>query len=172
MSEKQAATQKKVLVDPFTGRRAEVAYFDPSVNRDPNLMDKLDLELNKDTGNTEVVVTGQTDIDREIQEFKNQCGFEGMRDLIAKGQATPKDFYDDGRHGQDLSGMPDSIHDAYRAAMASSSDAGNLFRELGVKTVFNSDGSINFEATEKALTDAIQAKYAKVEVKDNGDASK
>lgn len=161
MSEKQVNAQPKKVrrVDPFTGRVAKNLSDVPVEETvDWNNRPVLGLDLNKETGNTEIVVTERTDIDLEIQEYKDQCGFEGMRKLIAAGQARPIDFMDDGKHSGDVSGMPDNVNDAYRAAQAAAAQGDNLFKNLGVKTVFNPDGSINIEATEKAITAAIQAK--------------
>lgn len=100
-----------------------------------------------------------------------------MAKLIQQGRATPRDFYDDGKSGGDFSKVPDNVHDAYRLAANDSVKFGNIFRELGVRTVFNEDGSINIEATEKALTEAVRARFEAVnkpkeEVNDNGNASK
>lgn len=178
MSEKQTSPQKKQVryVDPFTGRVAAKATEVPAEKTvDWNIRPVLGVELDKETGNTVVVSTGVVNIDSEIQQYKDQCGFEGMRKLIATGQARPVDFMDDGNHSGDISGMPDNVHDAYRAAQAAAAQGDNLFKSLGVKTVFNSDGSINIEATEKAITAAIQAKAAAVQNKTeevNEDASK
>lgn len=178
MSEKQTVAQAKAVryVDPFTGRVAKTVSEVPQKEAvDWNVRPVLGVELDKDTGNTVVVSTGVVDVDQEIQQRKNDCGFEGMRKLIATGQARPIDFMDDGKHSGDISGLPDNVNDAYRAAQAASAQGDNLFKTLGVKTVFNSDGSINIEATEKAITAAIQAKAdaAKAKTEEvNEDASK
>lgn len=160
----QATTKKVVFVDPFTGIKAKEASEVIVHAQDVDHPDILGLELDKETGNTVVVSTGKRDIHREIQEFKNDCGFEGMKNLIAQGKATPRDFYDDGKHGQDVANLPDNVNDAFRAAMAASQDSGNLFADLGIKPVYNRDGSIDQEATEKALTDAINKKFSTVKV--------
>lgn len=158
----QATIKKVVFVDPFTGIKAKEASEVIEYAQDVDHPDILGVELDKDTGNTVVVSTGKRDIPREIQEFKNDCGFEGMKNLIAQGKATPRDFYDDGKHGQDVANLPDNVNDAFRAAMAASSNSGNLFADLGVKPIYNRDGSIDQEATEKALTDAISAKFSTI----------
>lgn len=178
MSEKQTSAQAKKVqfVDPFTGRVAKTVSDVPQKEAlDWNIRPVLGVELDKETGNTVVVSTGEVDIDQEIQQYKDQCGFEGMRKLIATGQARPIDFMDDGQHSGDISGLPDNVNDAYRAAQAASAQGDNLLKNLGVKTVFNPDGSINIEATEKAITAAIQAKAdaAKAKTEEvNTDASK
>lgn len=131
MSEGQvkAAEKKKVqLVDPFSGKKTLAPALDAPLVRDCNKMEELALELDKETGNTKVVITGTRDLDKEIQEFKDQTGFEGMRKLIAQGKATPRDFFDDGKHGQDVTGLPDNVHDAYRAAQANNAQSDNLLR--------------------------------------------
>lgn len=162
MSEGQVKTveKKKVqFVDPFSGKKTFAPSLDAPLIRDANKMDELALELDKETGNTKVVITGARDLDKEIQEFKDQTGFEGMRKLIAQGKATPRDFFDDGKHGQDVVGLPDNVHDAYRAAQANNAESANLFGKLGIKPVYNPDGSINMEATENVITNAIKTVF-------------
>lgn len=174
-NEKQIEEKKTFKkFDPFSGKAVD-STFDKysSVDYDVNNQPILGLDLNKETGNTVVVVTGYRDIQREIQEFKDDCGFEGMRKLIAQGRAQPKDFYDDGAHGLDVADLPDNVNDAYRAALSAKSESGNLFADLGVKPVYNRDGSLDQEATEKILTDAIQKKFNvlnKIEVKEDAKA--
>lgn len=160
----EATTKKVVFLDPFTGLKAKESVLVIEYHQDFDHPDILGVDLDKETGNTVVVSTGKRDIQKEIQEFKNDCGFEGMRNLISQGRATPRDFYDDGKHGQDVANLPDNVNDAFRAAMAASKQSGNLFAELGVKPVYNRDGSIDHEATEKALTDAINAKFSTIKV--------
>lgn len=170
MSEKQA-NEKKVYqkVDPFTGKAvASVFAKADKVNIDFNDFEELGVELDKETGNTNVVVTGHKDLHREIQEFKDDCGFEGMRKLIAQGRALPKDFYDDGLHGQDVAGLPDNVNDAYRAAMESNNKSEKMLKDLGV----NIDDLKTQEAIEKAITDAVNKKFAALtkEVKEDAKA--
>lgn len=148
------------MVDPFTGYVTECEPPVKLPHQDYNVIDKIGLELDKETGNTKVVSQGKRDLDKEIQEFKDDCGFEGMRKLIAQGRAQPQDFYDDGAHGQDVTGLPDNVNDAFRAVLADKNGSKNLFAELGIKPVFNDDGSINVSATEERLTAAVQAKVA------------
>lgn len=180
MSERQVKAQEKKTfkkVDPFSGRvfESDIPVVKPH-SIDWNRVETLGVELDKETGNTSAVVTSTVELDKQIQEYKDDCGFEGMANLIQKGRATPRDFYDDGKSGGDFSQVPDNIHDAYRLAAKDSVKSGNILRELGVRTVFNEDGSINIEATEKALTDAVRARFESIkpkeEVSDNGNASK
>lgn len=155
MSEKQAK-KTKTLVDPFTGVTKEVPIFAEEPKQgDPNLLDQLGVELDKETGNTVVVVTGTRDIDAEIQQFKDDCGFEGMAKLIAQGRATPRDFYDDGKHGQDVAGLPDNVHDAYRASMEANSKSDALLKDLGIDV----NDLKTQEAIEKAITEAVNKRF-------------
>lgn len=154
MSEKQTKKTKK-LIDPFTGISKEVEAWEEPDLGDPNVIPTLGVELDKETGNTVVVNTGDRDIDREIQEFKDDCGFEGMAKLIAQGRATPKDFYDDGHSGQDVAGLPDNVHDAYRAAMEANSKSDSLLNELGI----NVNDLKTQEAIEKAITEAVNKRF-------------
>lgn len=142
------------LVDPFTGHSRQGC--DPVQEKeeiDYNQFQEIGLELDKDTGNTVVVVTGTFDMQKKIQEFKDQCGFEGMRKLIAAGQATPKDFYDDGKHGQDVSGLPDNVNDAFRAAQASGLKKDEMLAKLGV------DESDGIDETEQKIKAAVEAYF-------------
>lgn len=151
MSEGQAK-KKVTFVDPFTGKKiANVAAPDDVLPIDYNQRDDIGLELDKDTGNTNVVITGTKDTDKEIQEFKDDCGFEGMRKLIAQGRAVPKDFYDDGKHGMDVAGLPDNVNDAFRAAQAANLDKDEMLNKLGVD---ESDGIDDTEAKIKAAVES------------------
>lgn len=158
MSERQAK-KRITLVDPFTGinkKVPEVVVDDGTlIDVDWNKRPILGVDLDKETGNTNVVVTGVQDVHEEIQHFKDQCGFEGMRNLIARGQARPLDFADDGKHGFDSSKLPDNVNDAYRASMAAGKGSNNIFDQLGIKPIYDKDGKVDVAATEKLLTDAI-----------------
>lgn len=151
MSEGQVA-KKVTIVDPFSGYQSPGCDPLPVVVPvDWNKRPELGLELDTETGNTKVVNTGDHDIDKEIQEFKDQCGFEGMLKLIRAGQATPMDFYDDGKSGMDVSGLPDNVNDAFRAAQASGLAKDQMLAKLGVD---ESDGIDETEAKIKAAVEA------------------
>lgn len=154
MSEKQAR-KTKTLVDPFTGRKTEVEAYEEPKEGDPNILPILGVELDKETGNTLVVSTGERDLHKEIQEFKDQCGFEGMLALIQQGRATPKDFYDDGHGGQDVAGLPDNVNDAYRAAMEANKNSDAVLDDLGI----NVKDLKTQEAIEKAITEAVNKRF-------------
>lgn len=169
MSEKQVEKAKVFeKVDPFSGKKV-VSKFPKSekLNIDFNDVEELGLELDKETGNTKVVVTGHRDIHREIQEFKDDCGFEGMRKLIEQGKATPRDFYDDGKHGQDVADLPDNVNDAFRAAVDSNKKSDAVLQELGVNPKGMSQADV-----EKAITDAVNRRFDQMqkEIKENAKA--
>lgn len=156
---RETEAKKFQFVDPFCGKKTVAPVIEKDLKRDPNKMEEIALELDKETGNTNVVITGTRDLDKEIQEFKDQTGFEGMRKLIAQGKATPRDFFDDGKHGQDVSGLPDNVHDAYRAAQANNAESANLFKKLGISPIYSADGSIDMAATENAISNAIKSVF-------------
>lgn len=167
---KKAEEKTVYFVDPFSGKKTLALSLEKDLVRDPNKMDEIALELDKETGNTKIVITGTRDLDKEIQEFKDQTGFEGMRKLISQGKATPRDFFDDGQHGQDVTGLPDNVHDAYRAAQANNAESDNLFKKLGISPIYNADGSIDMTATENAISNAIKSVFdaaQKKEVKED-----
>ena len=170
MSEKQAKKAEVFnKIDPFSGK--EVASSFPkaeALNLDFNDFEEIGLELDKETGNTKVVVTGHRDLHREIQEFKDDCGFEGMKKLIEQGRAVPRDFYDDGKHGQDVAGLPDNVNDAYRAAMSSGKQSDAVLKELGV----DKDSLKTQEAIEAAITAAVNKRFEQMqkEIKENAKA--
>lgn len=169
MSERQVREVEKktvYLVDPFTGKTTPCEPLPETLIRDANAMEEIALELDKETGNTNIVITGHRDLDKEIQEFKDQTGFEGMRKLIAQGKATPRDFFDDGKHGQDVSGLPDNVNDAYRAAQANNAQSDNLFKKLGISPIYNADGSIDMAATENAISNAIKSVFESAQNKE------
>lgn len=169
MSEGQVREVEKktvYLLDPFTGKKTLSEPLPETLKRDANAMEEIALELDKETGNTNIVITGHRDLDKEIQEFKDQTGFEGMRKLIAQGKATPRDFFDDGKHGQDVSGLPDNVNDAYRVAQANNAQSDNLFKKLGISPIYNADGSIDMAATENAISNAIKSVFESAQKKE------
>lgn len=164
----EGSLEKVSYVDPFCGIVSKKKYAKKVIKEvDWNLQQVLGVELDKETGNTKVVVTGEVNIDKEIQERVNDSGFEGMRRLIATGQARPIDFMDDGKHGVDATKMPDNVNDAYRAALAANDESNGVFGKLGVNPVYNADGSINMEATESALTNAIKSAFEQLNKEKN-----
>lgn len=67
--------------------------------------DEITVKLLED-GSTKPIVSGKIDIVDEIQTFKGDAGFEGMRKILRAGQAVPGDFADDGKHsGEDAPTM-------------------------------------------------------------------
>lgn len=153
------------FICPFTGKVVKgVDKPSPVVRLDFNKRDELGLELDKESGNTNVVITGTHDIDKEIQEFEDSCGMEGMRKLISQGRATPRDFYDDGKHGMDVVGLPDNVNDAYRASLASTSEKDKMLNALGL------DGS--GDVTEERIAAAVEAYFKNLSSKASTNAIK
>lgn len=158
--------EKVSLVDPFCGAVSKKKYIPfQRPDLDYNKKDILGVELDKETGNTKVVVTGTEDIDRQIQECLEDSGFESMKRLIATGQARPLDFADDGKGGKDITNLPDNVNDAYRAALAAKESSDKVNGQFNIKPVYNADGSINMEATEKSINDAVRNMFASVQNK-------
>lgn len=170
MSEKQAEKAKVFKkIDPFSGKEVDSVFAKTDrLNLNFNDFEEIGLELDKETGNTKVVVTGHRDLHREIQEFKDDCGFEGMKKLIETGRAVPRDFYDDGKHGQDAADLPDNVNDAYRAALAANKKSDAVLKGLGV----DKDSLKTQEAIEAAITAAVNRRFEQMqkEIKENAKA--
>lgn len=121
------------------------------------------LKLDPETGDTIVEVKDYEDQQEVIKQFFDQCGMEGMRKLIAAGQARPADFYDDGKSGGDFTELPDNVNDAYRKAQEGDSKSTAVLSALGVTVVTDEKGNIDMSATEKAINDAIDAKFKAIQ---------
>lgn len=70
-------------------------------------------------GQTLPKVVGKLDIYEQTQLFKEEVGMAGMKKMLNSGKAFAVDYMDDGKHGGDISDLPDNVNDANTAAMAS-----------------------------------------------------
>lgn len=73
----------------------------------------------------------EVDLVKLTQSYKNECGIEAMKILLASGQASPDDFADDGTGSADLTPYPTNINDAYQAANATKAAAKKSVESLG-----------------------------------------
>lgn len=95
-------TKPEMRVDPF-GIVLPVDRSSFAVDLSDPYVDVLGLELDKETGNTKVVVTGKRNTVEEIQSFKDECGLEAALRDISSGLLNPGSLCDDGKHGGDYS---------------------------------------------------------------------
>lgn len=165
IDERQTEKKPVVVRDPFGGYTTINPVPDASkLDSEPHdLRPIYSLKLDPETGNTSVEVNDYEDEQEIIQNFFDQCGMEGMRKLIASGQARPSDFYDDGKSGGDFTGLPDNVNDAYRKAQEGDSKSTAVLSALGVTVVTDEKGNIDMAATEKAINDAIDAKFKSIQ---------
>lgn len=151
----QEVVKERVFVDPFqVGRK--IAIMPGMDLSDAHIMRLVDTKIDHETGQA-YPVYDSIDLQQEIDARKHDCGFDLMKKMIATGQATPADFADDGQHGVDFSGIPDSVHDLAKSAQQSSESVASLLAVLGVK-----DGDVlTQEMLERLLTDKVAEIYKK-----------
>lgn len=136
-----------------------IAFDDAKVVKGVDLsdsrVDEYGLELDKETGSTHPVVTGQVDIDEVVQSYKDQCGMVMAMRLIQSGQVDPMAFADDGQHGADCS-FPTDLNTSAMLANMSDEEAQALAAKLGIE---------NYKADDiNALVDArIKEIFAKAD---------
>lgn len=155
--------ESPVKSTPYLGLGRPISYSYPVVDySSKRYLEEIDIALDKETGNTRIVVTGMRDTVEEIQACKEQSGFENMRHLLASGQATIRDFADDGLHGQDTI-VPDNINDAYRANLAAQEAASQVKDGLGIDSIpANSD-------LDQLVTSKINEALAKIQNASGGE---
>lgn len=125
-----------------------VGYEKPSgVKLDEQFLDQFDIELDKSTGNTKVVKVGKINIVEQIQTYRDDCGMELMKKMIAQG-ADPKVFADDGLHGADCT-LPTDLNEALAAAQAATAKANAAADKLGIQDYAKSSD------IEKLVLDAL-----------------
>lgn len=120
------------------------------------------LELDKETGSTNVVLKEPLDLDALIQTYKDQCGMELAQMQLKRGLASPEDFAAvPGDYG-DTSTLPDNINDAYQQKLAAEEAAGSLDLHQ-----FKTDADIQ-AYVEKYVQQQLAAQaQTQKEVKDN-----
>lgn len=70
-------------------------------------------------GQTVPKIVGKLDIYEQTQSFKDDVGMAGMEKMINSGKAFAVDYMDDGKHGGDVSDLPDNVNDANTLAVQS-----------------------------------------------------
>lgn len=171
--ERQVEKKPVVYRDPFGGHTVINPRPDSSqCDVEPHDTRALySLKLDPTTGDTTVEVKDYEDQQEVIKQFFDQCGMEGMRKLIAAGQARPSDFYDDGKSGGDFTGLPDNVNDAYRKAQEGDSKSKEVLSSLGVSVVTDEKGNIDMAATEEAINKAIDAKFKAIQAQSKASSS-
>lgn len=122
-------------------------------------------------GETIVDTSDKLDLQKLINSYKDDCGFEYMMRQIKSGQATLADFCDDGKHGADVTGIPEYIGDVKSQLVDPKVEQNEqLLAALGIDPKdYKGD-----EALEKAVVAALKEIAAKAaaakqteEVKEN-----
>lgn len=160
----QLKTEPSVVVDAFGIVRDSV--IDPhGVDLSNPFVPEYGLELDKETGNTRAVVTGQVNFVEMIQSFASQCGVDAALRDVASGLRSPESLCDDGKHGGDFTRptMVSAASDYLRAAQDSSSRADSAASDAGldVEKLHGSD-------VEKYLNDLIQSRIDALAKKEGG----
>lgn len=108
-----------------------IVGFEPSlgVKADEKFLDQFDIEFDKETGNTKVVKVGKINLVEQIQTYKDDCGLELMKKMLAQG-TDPAVFADDGSHGGDTT-LPHDLNTAYAVAQEAKAKADAVAAKIG-----------------------------------------
>lgn len=129
--------RKKIEIDAFG--IVHDRDFSCPVDASERLVPEWGLELDKTTGNTKPVITGQIDMVEVVQSYKDSCGIEAVKRDLACGRVTPEDLADDGKHGGDftnptmLSEMTSIVRQAIADSKAADEEAAK--KGLDVKAI-------------------------------------
>lgn len=166
MNEKQTEEKKEIApaispVDPFTG--AVRPAVSGAVDLFQRYLKQYGWELDHEA--CEKRVTGENIEDLDLyaltQSYKDQCGMELMKQLIASGQASPEDFYDNGQLGGDNS-LPTDINTLHAYVEAEKSNAEKAVGALG-GNLGDALASGDIEAYIKGLVDKAIAAQAQAQ---------
>ena len=157
-----AETQTKAFVPvcPFHIRSTDISNKEPKhLTLIPRITDQV--EVDKETLIVRPVVETY-DVQAEIQTYKNQCGLEYFKLLLAQGKAVKSDAYDDGEHGFDTSVIPETIHEAHNNAQAGADVLAELAKALGVKSgkAITSDDLLDLLSQQVKANEAAKAAAA------------
>lgn len=155
---------KEIKFDAFG---IPVREKEKGIKCDDKFLVKPKLVLDKETGSTKIDVSDKIDTCQMIQSYRDQVGVEAIMRLMAKGQLNPAAVADDGKHGLDISKLPDNINEARDAAIAAQGQKKEIAKIFGLDpkelTAANFEKLIN-AAVEKKLAEAKQK-----EVKENAE---
>nr|CAI9752413.1 hypothetical protein YKEOBPQY_YKEOBPQY_CDS_0001 [Microvirus sp.] len=164
MPVESAKKKPEFRIDPF-GVVLPVDRSDFGVDLSDPYVDVLGLELDKETGNTKVVVTGKRNTVEEIQSFKDDCGLvAAMRD-ISSGLLDPASLADDGKHGGDFSNptMLAEMSSRLRQTRSASSEADEASRKAGLDVE-----ALHGDKVEEYLNNLIKSQLEKFAKPDGG----
>lgn len=106
------------------------------------------------------VKVSKRDLDKEVQSFKDECGFAYVLRQIAAGRLSLSDVADDGKGSADITGMPETVNEACQAALAAQELGKQEAAKLGLKA-FTEDELQSFINAE--IKKAQEAKYKPAE---------
>lgn len=118
---------------------------------------KYGLEHDKETGNTIPVVAEEIDIAELVNSFKEQTGVEQALRLISSGQATADQFADDGKHGADLTQIPDYAGDLLRQNIELQAQKELIKEQYGL-----SDADLEGKDLEAVIKAAVEKRLADI----------
>lgn len=99
-----------------------------------------------------VVAVSQRELDPEIQSCKDECGIAFIMRQVAAGRLSVDAIRDDGQHGYDIEGLPETMNEASMIKEAAISQGDKAAADLGLVNL-----------TEADLQKFIQAEIAKAE---------
>jgi len=119
------------------------------------LLRQYTLELDKSTGETNVVETDPISIPELVKSYEDQCGMEWAQRMLRSGQISLQSLADDGQHGGDFTGST-SLNVAYRQAQAAKAQGDQVASAIGATEYMSQE---DLDAYVKAkVAEALAAK--------------
>ena len=121
------------------------------------------MKLDKKTGTVEPVYEA-FDLQPEIDACQELAGVDYMKKLLKTGQATPEDFYDDGKSGIDNTLLPKTVHEAKALADQNNAQIAELCKTIGVpegETLTGAQLESYLKDYVRKQFEAYQAEHAK-----------
>lgn len=129
-------------------------------------MPDLKVKFDPKTGATTPDESNLINLDELIQTYKDQCGMELAKKMLANGLATQADFADDGKHSGNVPSNLETAQGRANAAVKAGATTDALAKALGV------NASMTEEQLAAIIGKVIQEKYPeiiKTEVKNDGE---
>lgn len=116
-----------------------------------HILKQYEVKLDKETGETNIVISGEIDLNEVIQSYKDECGMEMALKMIKTGQVAPDAFADDGTSSIDCCALPRTLNEA--KAAAETAEGAAIAKTLGITSDMTEEQIT--EAVSKAITAAL-----------------
>lgn len=151
-------------LDAFGHPKREYVEFVPHIK---SVITKYGLELEKETGTTHAVIAEEIDVNELVESFRDQTGYENAMRLIKSGQVSPDEFADDGKHGADITNVPDYAGDLLRQEIETKAQKEAIKQAYGL-----SEEDLQNDDLEAVIKAAVEKRIAEIQAQAQGSAEK